>query len=159
MLRELTRMNLRIAAWNAHDLDGVLSFYTEDFELSSPYIVDIMGEPSGTLCGKPSIRAYWERAIALYPDLHFTLDRPYTGTNSVVICYTNQAGGRRGELLILDPRANASAQPHTALNRLVGSLATGKSRVTTYHTLSDRHQQAKRISPPRLLRHCCSATS
>jgi hypothetical protein len=91
-----------IAAWNAHDLDRVLSFYTEDFELSSPYIVDIMGEPSGILYGKPAIRAYWERAMVLYPDLHFTLDRAYTGTSSVVICYTNQAGGRRGELLSLD---------------------------------------------------------
>jgi hypothetical protein len=91
-----------IGAWNSHDLDHVLSFYTEDFELSSPYIVDVVGEPSGTLHGKPAIRAYWEKAMALYPDLHFTLDRTYIGTNSLVICYTNQAGGLRGELLCLN---------------------------------------------------------
>ena len=38
-----------IAAWNAHDLPRVLSHYTEDFEMSSPKIVQIAGEASGRL--------------------------------------------------------------------------------------------------------------
>lgn len=91
-----------IAAWNSHDLDNVLTFYTDDFEMSSPYIVNIMGERSGTLYGKPSIRAYWEKAMALTPNLHFTLETVYTGANSLVICYTNQAGRRCGEILFLN---------------------------------------------------------
>ena len=28
-----------VEAWNAHDLERVLSHYAEDFEMSSPYIV------------------------------------------------------------------------------------------------------------------------
>jgi ketosteroid isomerase-like protein len=44
-----------IAAWNAHDLDRVLSHYANDFEMSSPYIVTFAGEPSGTLVGKPAV--------------------------------------------------------------------------------------------------------
>ena len=30
-----------IAAWNAHDLDRVLSHYEDDFEMSSPIVVSI----------------------------------------------------------------------------------------------------------------------
>jgi len=91
-----------IAAWNSHDLDRVLAFYTDDFEMSSPYIVDIVGEPSGTLFGKPAIRAYWEKAMRLFPGLHFTPEIVYKGANSLVICYTSQAGRRCGEILFLN---------------------------------------------------------
>ena len=52
-----------IAAWNAHDLDRILSHYADDFEMTSPHIVERMGEPSGRLRGKTSIRIYWERAL------------------------------------------------------------------------------------------------
>jgi ketosteroid isomerase-like protein len=91
-----------IAAWNSHDLDRVMAFYTDDFEMSSPHIVTIVGEPSGRLHGKPAIRAYWEKALGLYPGLHFTLETLYTGANSMVICYTNQAGGRSAEIIFFN---------------------------------------------------------
>ena len=91
-----------IAAWNSHDLDRVLAFYTDDFEMSSPLIVRVMSEPSGTLSGKPAIRAYWEKAMSLVPDLHFTLETVYTGVNSMVICFANQAGRRCAEILIFN---------------------------------------------------------
>jgi len=91
-----------IAAWNSHDLDRVLAFYTDDFEMSSPHIPVIAEEPSGTLRGKAVVRAYWEKAMGLYPGLHFTLETVYVGVHSVVICYTNQAGRRCGEILFLN---------------------------------------------------------
>lgn len=91
-----------IAAWNSHDLDRVLAFYTEDFEMSSPHIISIMSEPSGILRGKSTVRVYWEKAMSMFPGLHFTLDTIYTGANSVVICYTNQAGRRCGEILFFN---------------------------------------------------------
>ena len=50
-----------IAAWNSHDLERVLSHYTDDFEMSSPLIIELMNEPSGTLKGKENIRRYWQK--------------------------------------------------------------------------------------------------
>ena len=50
-----------IAAWNAHDLQRVLSHYTDDFEMTSPKIVQIAGEPSGRLVGKAAVGAYGPR--------------------------------------------------------------------------------------------------
>ncbi len=93
-----------IASWNSHDLDRVLAFYTESFEMSSPHIANIMGEPSGTLHCKSAVRSYWEKAMALFPGLHFTLDTVYAGANSLIICYTNQTGRRCGEILFLDAK-------------------------------------------------------
>src|SRR5262245_20509 len=81
-----------VAAWNAHDLERILAHYTDDFELSSPVIVDMMGEPSGTLKGKSAVRDYWSRALARIPDLHFELIDAYAGAGSVVIHYNGPRG-------------------------------------------------------------------
>jgi hypothetical protein len=56
-----------IAAWNSHDLEEILSHYTDDFEMSSPLIVQLMGEASGTLRWKPAVRVYWSKALARCP--------------------------------------------------------------------------------------------
>ena len=41
-----------IAAWNSHDLERILSHYTDDFEMLSPLIIERVGESSGSLRGK-----------------------------------------------------------------------------------------------------------
>lgn len=38
-----------------HDLARILSNYADDFEISSPVIVKIIGEPSGTPKGKEAV--------------------------------------------------------------------------------------------------------
>ena len=81
-----------IAAWNSHDLDRVLSHYSGDFEMSSPFIVQLEGEPTGRLKGRARVGAYWRRALERFPDLKFTLLEVHEGANSVVIRYSNQAG-------------------------------------------------------------------
>src|SRR6188472_1351361 len=74
-----------ITAWNAHDLDRVLEHYADDFELSSPFIVKVAGEPSGVLRGRAAVRAYWAKALALRPELRFELLGVYCGIASIVI--------------------------------------------------------------------------
>lgn len=76
-----------VRAWNARDLDAVLAHYTEDFEMSSPYIPEFAGEPSGTLKGKRAVGAYWTKALAKLPNLHFELITVLTGVDSVTIYY------------------------------------------------------------------------
>ncbi len=41
-----------IDSWNSHDLQRILSHYADDFEMSSPVIIQLADEPSGTLRGK-----------------------------------------------------------------------------------------------------------
>ncbi len=93
-----------IAAWNSHDLERILAHYVDDFEMISPLIVKLMGEPSGRLRGKPLIREYWRRGLAASPDLHFDLEEILLGASSVTLLYRNQAGKRVAEVLTLDDR-------------------------------------------------------
>jgi hypothetical protein len=92
-----------IDAWNSHDLDRVLSHYTDDFEMASPKIVDIAKEPSGVLRGKPAVRAYWEKAMQLVPGLRFEKLAVYTAPRSIAIRYRNQLGKEAVEVLELAP--------------------------------------------------------
>src|SRR5438876_10821997 len=46
-----------VDAWNAHDLERILSHYTDDFEMASPLIVERMGVASGRLKGKEAFAA------------------------------------------------------------------------------------------------------
>ena len=81
-----------VAAWNAHDLERILSHYADDFEMSSPVIVALAGEASGTLRGKAAVRAYWARALGAAPDLRFELLTVLTGVNSIALYYRGHRG-------------------------------------------------------------------
>ncbi len=81
-----------IAAWNSHDLGRILSHYEDDFEMSSPVIVQAMGEQTGRLKGKTAVAEYWGKTLDRYPDLHFRLLHVLTGVSSVTIIYDGVRG-------------------------------------------------------------------
>jgi ketosteroid isomerase-like protein len=94
-----------IAAWNARDLPRVLSHYSEDFEMSSPLIIEIAGEPSGCLRGKEKVRAYWQAALNRNPGnpgLHFELLDVFVGANTVVLHYRRNSGNRAAKILFFN---------------------------------------------------------
>ena len=62
-----------IGAWNSHDLEGVLSHYSDDFELISPIIKTRMDVDDGTLKGKEKVRVWWRRVLDKVPDFHLDL--------------------------------------------------------------------------------------
>ncbi|HUA67736.1 MAG TPA: nuclear transport factor 2 family protein [Candidatus Saccharimonadales bacterium] len=91
-----------IAAWNARDLPRVLSHYTDDFEMSSPFIIEITGEPSGCLRGKEKVRAYWQAALKKHTELHFELLVVFLGASSIVLHYRTNFGRLAAEVLFLN---------------------------------------------------------
>lgn len=93
-----------IEAWNARDLERVLSHYTDDFEMSSPFIVTLGGEASGTLRGKAAVRAYWQTALQRHTNLHFELLEVFVGISSLVILYKAVQGRRATEVQLLNER-------------------------------------------------------
>ena len=88
-----------IEAWNSHDLERILSHYTDDFEMASPLIVQRMGEPSGRLKGKAAVRPYWAQGLAADPPLRFELLQVLTGVDSIVLYYRNARGQYCAETL------------------------------------------------------------
>src|SRR5471032_1988107 len=74
-----------VAAWNAHDLDLIMTHYEEAIELTSPVAAQLLGTPDGKVVGKPHVRAYFQRGLEAYPELHFRLEDVLWGMNSVVL--------------------------------------------------------------------------
>jgi ketosteroid isomerase-like protein len=108
-----------IDAFNAHDLDRVLSHYEDDFEMSSPVIVQVAGEPSGTLRGKSAVGAYWKKALALIPDLKFELLSILVGVNGITLYYKGARGGLVAEVLHFGPNQKVTRASAYYATRLV----------------------------------------
>ena len=104
------------AAWNAGDLMRIFSHYADDFEMTSPLIVERMGVASGVLKGKDAIRPYWSAGLAARPKLHFELLDVSTGVNSIAIRYHSRTRGKIGiEHIVFDARRKGVCAE--ALNR------------------------------------------
>ncbi len=81
-----------IEAWNSHDLEKILSHYADGFEMNSPMIAKIAGDPSCKLSGKNAVGAYWEKALKMLPDLHFKLKAVCVGVESIAVNYIGANG-------------------------------------------------------------------
>lgn len=91
-----------IAAWNAHDLDAVMSHYTADVTLTSPVAVEILKDESGTVKGREALRNYFQRGLAAHANLRFDLIDVLWGLRSVVLYYTNHRGTKTAEYMEFD---------------------------------------------------------
>ena len=91
-----------IASWNSHDLDRILSHYTEDFEMSSPLIVERLGREDGVLKGKTAVAEYWKPSMSLEPPLRFELEDVLVGINQLTIYYRNVGRKVVAETLTFD---------------------------------------------------------
>lgn len=87
-----------LESWNAHDLDRVLSHYSDDFEMFSPVIAQVMGIQEGRLQGKAAVRAYWAKALTLFPNLSFIHICTLVGVNSIAIHYVGATGKKVAEV-------------------------------------------------------------
>ena len=86
-------------AWNAHDVEAVLSHFAEDAVFTSPVATRVVPGSAGVLRGKAAIRDYWATALRGLPDLHFEVLGSYAGVDTLVINYRNQRGGLVNEVL------------------------------------------------------------
>ncbi|MGH8058411.1 MAG: nuclear transport factor 2 family protein [Candidatus Entotheonellia bacterium] len=97
-----------IEAWNSHDMNRILSHYTDDFELSSPLIVERLSQSQGVLRGKDAVREYWRPSLSLDPPLQFELIDVLVGVAQITLYYRNV--GRRvvAETLFIDGSGKAT---------------------------------------------------
>ena len=93
-----------IEAWNAQDLEAILSHYAEDILFGSPAAARITGDASGRVVGKPALKAYWSEALKRSPDLHFTLKSVLKGPDSLALRYhSSRTGAEVVEVLRFGP--------------------------------------------------------
>jgi ketosteroid isomerase-like protein len=91
-----------LTAWNGHDLDRIMEHYAERVEFTSPFVLSLLGESSGTLRGRAALREYSGRALAAYPDLHFEPLQVFAGVRSLVAQYRSVRGLIAAETMLLD---------------------------------------------------------
>jgi ketosteroid isomerase-like protein len=82
------------AAWNARDVERVLSFFSEDVVFVSPTALAVVG--TATVRGKAALRDYWNSAMNRIGTLKFTLDRVAwdASTRELAIIYMAEIDGR-----------------------------------------------------------------
>jgi len=97
-----------VAAWNAHDLDLIMTHYDDAVELTSPVAAQLLRAPAGKVIGKASLRTYFQRGLETYPELSFRLDDVFWGISSVVLLYANQKGTRTAEFMEISATGKVS---------------------------------------------------
>lgn len=101
-----------IKSWNSRDIESVLSHYTEDIEMTTPFISIYTDNSTGTVKGKNYLRKYWETALSNIEDINFEIIDVLTGVNSITIYYKAVLGKKGAEVFFLNNkgqvyRANA----------------------------------------------------
>ena len=96
------------AAWNAHDLEAILSHYTDDVEMTSPLVSALAGAADGGLVGKDALRAYFTAGLEKYPALHFEPLELFVGVDSLVLRYVGASGQPSAEVVFLDDEGKIS---------------------------------------------------
>jgi len=112
-----------IAAWNARDLERILSHYADEVVFLSPVVVTRYGEPSGVLRGKPALRDYFRGGLEAFgPNIRFTLLDVLAGVNGYTIYYSRESGATVVDTAIVNASGKAmqvhvhyhAAQPSVA---------------------------------------------
>jgi len=86
-----------VSAWNSHDIDRIISHYSENLEFKSPLIVERYSEPSGTIFTRKKLREYFLIGLTNNPPLKFTLKQMLLGVNGITLYYENARGGNTAE--------------------------------------------------------------
>lgn len=97
-----------IEAWNSHQIEAILSHYAPDVEFTSPFVVRLLNEPSGTLHGLVSLRSYFLKGLESYPDLRFELIEVLEGVNSLTLYYHSVKNLMAAEVMILNEKGKIS---------------------------------------------------
>ena len=97
-----------IDAWNDHDLERILSHYSDDIVFLSPLVRTIGRSDSGAISGREALRAYFKAALEKYPTLTFHLRTAFRGVDSVTLLYDSVNGLLAAETMILNAQGQVS---------------------------------------------------
>lgn len=93
-----------IRAWNSHQIDAILSHYAENVEFTSPFVVRLLNNASGTIQGLANLRSYFLKGLESYPDLRFELIEVLEGVDSVTLYYHSVKNLMSAEVMVLNEK-------------------------------------------------------
>ena len=89
------------AAWNARDIDAIMSRYAPNIEHSSPFIKRYNNTDDVSIKGIAGVRDYFARALARNPTLRFDPLHVTIGLESVILVYRRMSGDLAAEVFFL----------------------------------------------------------
>jgi len=75
------------AAWNAHDLDRILSFYADDVVFEVATAVTRWQKPDGKLRGKSELRKHFALGLQIAPQLKFEIETVFLAPSGYAVLY------------------------------------------------------------------------
>jgi hypothetical protein len=96
-----------IAAWNAHDLDAIMSHYAADIDFEADTVVRRWNRPDGRLHGIAELREHFRRGLELAPTVHFTLEGVFSTPSGYAVLYRRETGNRVVDAVELDADGKA----------------------------------------------------
>ena len=78
-----------INTWNSHDINDIMSHYSEKIKFSSPIIKRLQVNDEGVIRDKKALQLYFEKGLNAFPDLKFELIKIFEGIGSMAIYYTS----------------------------------------------------------------------
>jgi len=87
-------------AWNSHNIESILSHYSDDILFHSKKAIPIMG--TSEINGKADLKIYWAQALEQQPTLVFKVHSVFEGANMMVITYSNHRNTLAAETLYFD---------------------------------------------------------
>ncbi len=82
-----------LAAFNAHNLEDLLSLYDDAAIHYSPKLKARQPETEGFVKGKPAMRTWWQDALERLPTLHYELVTLTASGSRVFMEYIRQVAG------------------------------------------------------------------
>lgn len=86
-----------IESWNSHDIEKIISHYSDKLEFKSPLIVERYSDPDGTIYDREKLREYFLFGLKSNPSLTFKLKQVLLGVNALTLYYENARGGETTE--------------------------------------------------------------
>ena len=62
-----------VTDWNSHELEKILTHYSEDFIIESPLAEKRIPGSNGKVAGKANIKAYWKMGLGANSKLEFEI--------------------------------------------------------------------------------------
>jgi ketosteroid isomerase-like protein len=78
-----------VDAWNSHDIDKILSHYSDDFIIETPMAAILFPESNGLVIGKQEVRKHWLIGLERIPNLKFEIMDVLVGGSSISVYYLN----------------------------------------------------------------------
>ncbi len=96
------------AAWNAHDLDRILSFYADDVVFEVSTAVTRWQKPDGKLRGKDELRKHFGLGLQLAPQVRFEVETVFLAPSGYAVLYRRDNGNRVVDCVTLNSDGLAS---------------------------------------------------